>query len=403
MGVGMICAEAADAEIDAAALRQDCPVCGQRDLLHSVTFEALPVLCNALHASAASARAAATGRFAVAFCRGCTHVFNAAFEEDRIGYTQSYENSLHFSPRFVAFAEALAARLSSTYALAGKTVIDVGCGKGDFLKRLCAVSHAEGIGFDKSFEEDRGAAVPGVRFINDWFGDAYADLRPDLVSCRHVIEHIADPVAFLRMLGAHPGIRSETVFYFEVPNALYTLRDLGIWDLIYEHVSYFTPQSLCHAVEAAGFEVRDAGTSFGDQYLFIEARRAVKGPPSNGAKCGEIETLAWNFAHAYRDKVAYWHDYLAARDPEKVVVWGAGSKGITFVNVVPLAAHVGALVDVNTHKQGRFAPGTGTPVLAPDTLRNRPVEAIIIMNSLYRDEIAGIAAALGLVPEIVVA
>ena len=115
-----------------------------------------------------------------------THVFNASFEENRIGYTQSYENSLHFSPRFVAFVETLAERLSRTYALSGKTIVDTGCGKGDFLKRLSLISGAQGIGFDKSFEDNRGEAVPGVRFINDWFGDSYADLRPDLVVCRQV-------------------------------------------------------------------------------------------------------------------------------------------------------------------------------------------------------------------------
>jgi SAM-dependent methyltransferase len=390
-------------EVAPPVLRNDCPVCGRLDLLHSVTFEALPVLCNALHPNAASARAAETGRIATAFCRRCTHFFNAAFEQDRIGYTQSYENSLHFSPRFVTFVEALAERLSSTYSLAGKMVVDIGCGKGDFLKRLCAASRARGIGFDKSFEEHRGEAIAGVRFVNDWFGEAYADLRPDFVSCRHVIEHIAEPVAFLRTLRAHPGIGPETVFYFEAPNALYTLRDLGIWDLIYEHVSYFTPLSLRVAFEAAGFEVLDAGTSFGDQYLFIEAKPGATRLPAAAAETEDIEMLVRNFESAYRDKVKRWHDYLGAHDPEKTVVWGAGSKGITFVNVVPLAERIGALVDVNAYKQGRFAPGPGTPVLAPETLRDLPVQSIIVMNPLYCDEIAATAATVGLTPEIVVA
>ena len=58
----------------------------------------------------------------------------------------------------------------------------------------------------------RGEAVPGVRFVNDWFQNAYADVQPDFVSCRRVIEHIAEPVAFLRALRAHPAIQPETVF-----------------------------------------------------------------------------------------------------------------------------------------------------------------------------------------------
>jgi hypothetical protein len=379
-------------------------VCGHRNLLKSVTFEALPLLCNSLHPDAASARAAETGRFATAFCRNCTHVFNAAFEEARIGYTQSYENSLHFSPRFVAFVESLAKRLSSTYALCGKTIIDIGCGKGDFLKRLCLISGARGVGFDKSFEENRGEAIPGVGFINDWFGEAYADLRPDLVVCRQVLEHIAEPVAFLRALRANPGIGPDTVFYFEVPNVLYTLRDMGIWDLIYEHASYFTPSSLRVAFEAADFQVLDAGTSFGDQYLYIEARpNARRAAKSSSIDTAEIETLVRGFDGGYHKKLTRLTDFIASRNPQKTVVWGGGSKGITFVNVVPGADRIRAIVDVNPHKQGRFAPGTATPLVSPEALDGSSLQSIIVMNPLYRDEIASRAGELGLAPEIVVA
>jgi hypothetical protein len=383
--------------------RADCPVCGRRDLLPAIAFDALPVLCNALHPDAASARGAATGRFMLALCRDCTHAFNAAFEQDRVGYTQGYETSLHFSARFGVFAEELVKRLSGTYELAGRTVVDIGCGKGDFLKRLCAISGAQGVGFDKSFEVSRGPGIAGVEFVNDWFTDAYANLQPDFVSCRHVLEHIADPVRFLRGLRAHPGIKPETALYFEVPNALYTLRDLGIWDLIYEHVSYFTLPSLRMAFEAAGFDLIDAGTSFGEQYLYVEAIPGSVHEHSPSPEAEEIGSLVRDFDNAHRAKINRWRDYLVARDPSQVVVWGAGSKGITFVNVVPGADRLTALIDLNPHKQGRFAPGTGTPVLAPEALHGRRIESIIVMNPLYREEIAATAAALRLSPEIVVA
>ncbi|WP_287209827.1 class I SAM-dependent methyltransferase [Mesorhizobium sp.] len=398
----MACLKADGPTQSTGSIRTDCLVCGQRNLLNSVLFEALPLLCNALCADAASARAAQTGRFATTFCLGCTHVFNASFEENRIGYTQSYENSLHFSPRFVEFVETLAERLSRTYALSGKTIVDIGCGKGDFLKRLSLISGAQGIGFDKSFEDNRGDAVPGVRFINDWFGDSYADLRPDLVVCRQVLEHIAEPVKFLRALRAHPGIGPETVFFFEVPNVLYTLRDMGIWDLIYEHASYFTPASLNAAFETAGFRVLDAGTSFGDQYLYIEARPAAP-KYATSVDSREIEMLVRDFERAYRDKIERLGGYIARRNPQQIVVWGGGSKGITFVNVVPGADRIRAIIDVNPHKQGRFAPGTATPILAPEELRGQPVESIIVMNPLYREEITSLVAELGFTPEIAVA
>jgi SAM-dependent methyltransferase len=395
--------EAHEPVTNSMRLRGDCPVCRRKDLLHSVSLDAIPFSCNSLHPDAESAAAAPTGQFVLAFCRNCEHFFNAAFEDGRIGYTQNYENSLHFSPRFVAFVEDLAGRLSTAYALDGKLVVDIGCGKGDFLKRLCSTSGARGIGFDRSFEENRGDDVAGVEFINDWFSDAYPDVKPDFVSCRHVLEHIASPIAFLQGLRSHPGVEPSTVFYIEVPNALYTLRDMGIWDLIYEHVSYFTPHSLRVAMETAGFEVLDQGASFGDQYLFIEAKPSQPRMMAPYSKSEKIDALVHRFDRTYRDKVAWWRNYLATRDPEQTVVWGAGSKGITFVNIVPEGARIGALVDVNPHKQGRFAPGAGTPVVAPESLRGKPLQSIVVMNPLYRDEVAQAACKLGLSAEIIVA
>jgi SAM-dependent methyltransferase len=343
------------------------------------------------------------GDFKAEFCGSCGHFFNAAFDEGRIGYTQTYENSLHFSPRFVQFSNELVDRLSRSYTLSGKTVVDIGCGKGDFLKRLCAISGARGIGFDKSFEEDRGETSDNLLFVRDWFSDAYPDVRPDFVSCRHVLEHINEPIDFLRTLRSHPGISPETVMYFEVPNALYTLRDLGIWDLIYEHVSYFTPDSLRAAFELAGFDVLAIGSSFGEQYLYIEAKPARQAPVRTSTAAATLRTLVDDFGRAYADKVSRWNGFLAQNDPAHVAVWGAGSKGVTFVNALQAGPNIAALVDVSPYKQGRFAPRTGTAVLAPEQLTSLSIRSLIVMNPLYRDEIKAATEALGLTPAILVA
>lgn len=385
-----------------ASIRTDCPVCRRRRLLPSVTVDDLPVLCNMLAPDAESARAIPLGQLALAFCRDCAHLFNAAFEEHRVGYGEDYENSLHFSSRFEAFAAELASRLDVRYGLAGKTVAEIGCGKGDFLKRLCAMSGAMGIGFDKSFEHGRGADVPGVHFVNGWFDDT-ANVQADLIVCRQVLEHVAEPVAFLRAIAANPGVRPDTVLYLDVPNALYTLRDLGIWDLIYEHASYFTPASLEATLHAAGFEVLAIGTCFGEQYLYAEVRLARAQQRPVAADVRETEELVRAFAGAHGQKLRRWNRYLSARKPERLVVWGAGSKGTIFVNVLRDGRGVRALVDVNPHKQGCFIPRTATPVLAPEALRGEPVEAIVVMNPLYSEEIAQTARELGLIAEIVLA
>lgn len=371
--------------------RKHCPICGKGELTIILKFTA-PQLCNVLFSDRDSARATETRPVTFAYCRNCTHCFNGTFDASEIGCTQHYDSSLEHSLYFAAFAEDLVARLNRSYVLADKTIVEIGCGKGGFLKRLCTLSNSRGIGFDTSYEGDWGQPVPGVYFVKDYFSEAYADLRPDLLVCRHVLEHIAEPVKFLRSLYLHPGIRAETCAYFEVPNALYTLRGNGIWDLFYEHVSYFTKASLRMAFELAGFEVLDCGTSFGEQYLYIEVRPKPARRAASSVDQDRIRPLVNSFAEAYRAKIEHWSRYIAARAAPEIVVWGAGSKGITFVNAVPGAGDIGALVDVNPFKQGRFVPIHGTPVVSPGDLSARRPRSIIIMNPIYSDEIARMTA-----------
>ncbi len=218
-----------------------------------------------------------------------------------------------------------------------------------------------------------------------------------------MLEHIGEPVKFLNALCKRSNIGPETIFYFETPNVLYTLRDHGIWDLIYEHVSYFTEASLCMAFELAGFEVLNAGTSFSEQYAYVEARPR---PPQRLSAVGnrnEVTALINSFNKVYHAKINRWAHYIADHAAEKTVVWGAGSKGITFVNVVPGCERLGALVDLNARKQGRFAPLHGTPVVSPDDLTRQQPSSIIIMNPVYSDEIARAAAAFAPTAELVLA
>ena len=78
---------------------------------------------------------------------------------------------------------------------------------------------------------------------------------------------------------------------------------------------------------------------------------------------------------------------FAAEDRE-AVVWGAGTKGVMFLNTVPGADRTTRIVDANPRKRGRFVPGSGQEVVTPDDLRAAPPGAVVVTNPLYRDEIA---------------
>ena len=377
-----------------------CPGCGE--MAAQVFFErsSLPVHCNILWPTADAARRAPRGTMRLASCGGCGLLFNAAFDPALVTYDESYENSLHYSPRFEAYAEALARNLSERLNLRGRLVVEVGCGKGDFLRRLCQVSGARGLGIDASYDPTISPASPddAVQFVREPFSTLPGDLRPALVFCRHVLEHLPEREAFVSELAAAarraPGCR----VLIEVPNVLFTLRDLGIWDLIYEHCSYFSAPSLSRLCERAGLQVERVSSVFGDQFLCVEA--TAGGAPSSQPLVDDVKKigqLTARFCDEYERKVATWEARL--RDLQahgrKVVVWGTGSKGVTFVNTVPGGASVSALVDLNPRKQGRFVACTGQPVVDPTALRELQPDVIVVMNPLYEQEIRDVARGAG--------
>src|SRR5690606_10613893 len=90
-------------------------------------------------------------------------------------------------------------------------------------------------------------------------------------------------------------------------------------------------------------------------------------------------------AGALLDRAAEVVDDAVAAGP--VVVWGAGSKGVSFLTMVEGTDRVRAAVDINPHKRGRHVPVSGHPVVAPADLVNDPPATVIVLNPNYVDEI----------------
>jgi 2-polyprenyl-3-methyl-5-hydroxy-6-metoxy-1,4-benzoquinol methylase len=370
-----------------------CTVCDSSEVDVFAEMPGVPVLCNILWPTAEEARAVRRVTIRLAFCTNCGHIYNPDFDLALMDYSQSYENSLHFSARFQQYAEDLAQDLVERHDLRGKEIIEIGSGKGDFLEMLCELGDNRGIGFDPSY-------VPGE--TERATSEAYTDRSTDFICCRHTLEHIEDPIAFMQMVRRTIGDRDTTVF-FEVPNGLFTLQDMAIWDIIYEHCSYFTRYSLAYLFESCGFDVTDVRPTFGGQYLCIEAHPKANQEISSARTWNRPQMIAPDvaeFSQRYAAKAAADQALLTemAQDEQRVVVWGSGSKGITFLNMLPAAASIQYAVDINPRKQGMHITGTGQRIVGPAFLTDYNPDAVIVMNPLYIDEIRQTLDELGVSP-----
>jgi len=373
-----------------------CPVCSSTATTRLIHIQGVPVFCNMLWDSRVKALQAQSADIDLAFCHTCAHVYNAAFEADRMQYSPQYDNTLDYSPTFQKYIRDLAQRLVGSYRLQGKDIIEIGCGRGDFLRLLAATGQNRCLGFDPSYnsrQDEAEASDDQVSIIQDYYSEQYAHYRADFLICRQVLEHIRKPAAFLKMLRSAGAGRADPVIFAEVPNAMYTLKELGIWDLIYEHCSYFTALSLSRLFVEAGLDPINIEEAFGGQYLCIEGRPAdqerKQGQVALDLSLDEVEQSVACFADNYDHTISEWRRILTEIDQSgaKAAVWGAGSKGITFLNVLPRAEAIDFVFDINPHKQGLFVPGTGQQVVAPERIPAICPEVIIVMNPVYLDEI----------------
>lgn len=363
-----------------------CPLCESSDLLVLVERHGVPVHQNLPLPSEELARTTVRGDLRIACCRACGFVTNTAFRQELVQYGAGYENDQTHSGLFDAHVDSLIDQLVAS-GVRGCDVVEVACGQGTFLNRLCERGKNRGIGFDPAYVgPDEG---PRTRFVRRYFG-AGSGVRAEVVICRHAIEHVHRPLELLTAVREGLADVPRARVAFETPDLTWILDRVVIQDFFYEHCSYFTPETLTYAFALAGFTTESVTRLFGDQYLWLEAthRAGVSATPSrpNPAallhKIGEYRAREAERMHRLSDRL------VRLRELGPVAVWGGGAKGVTFLNLLdPDRRLVDAVIDINPKKRGLFVPGTAHPIIAIEDIAARGVRNAIVMNPNYLGEI----------------
>ena len=385
-----------------------CPSCDFRPLRGFYEARDVPVHSCLMMASREEALAFPRGDVTLAFCPRCGFITNVSYDPKYREYAPGYEDQQSFSPTFNAFTRRLARRLIDRYDLRGGDIVEIGCGKGDFLALICEMGENCGVGIDPACVAERitGPAAGRITVIQDYFSEKYADYTGDLVMCRHTLEHIAQTTEFVTIVRRGIGEREGAAVFFEVPDTMRVLRERAFWDIYYEHCSYFTPGSLARLFRRCGFAVEGIELDYDDQYLLIYARPVPERSEAVHELEETVEELSREverFSAACAGTLTRWRSTFERYEAEgrRVAIWGSGSKCVAFLTTLGIAGKVGRVVDINPHRHHMFIPGAGSEVTSPDSLREYRPDVVVVMNSIYRDEIAEMLRGMGLEPDIV--
>jgi SAM-dependent methyltransferase len=268
-------------------------------------------------------------------------------------------------------------RFVEEHGLRGKRVLEVGCGRGEFLSLLGGLDvDASGLEFSAGAVAECAAA--GLRVLQGYPGEGAAvwdDAQFDAFLLLMFLEHMPDPRAALRAIA--DNLTEGAVGLVEVPNFDMVVREAMFTEFVVDHLLYFTGATLRTTLQIAGFEVLSVD-ELRDGYVLsatVRKRRRLD---------------ASVFLERQQRLTAELRDYVDRFASGGVAVWGAGHQAFATIAMTGIARDIRYVVDSAPFKQGRFTPATHVPILAPEALESDPVDAVLIMAASYSDEVARI-------------
>ena len=72
----------------------------------------------------------------------------------------------------------------------------------------------------------------------------------------------------------------------------------------------------------------------------------------------------------------------------RAVVWGSGSKCVSFLTTMNVKDEINAIIDINPYRHGKFIPKVGKKILPPEYLKEYQPDITYVMNPIYLNEIS---------------
>ena len=265
------------------------------------------------------------------------------------------------------------------FALTGRKVIEVGCGRGEFLSILHQLPvEAHGIEFsDDSVCYCRETGLQVSAGYPTAASDEIQGSPFDAFFLLMFLEHFPDPNASLQAISRQlvPG----GVGLVEVPNFDMMVRNHLFSEFISDHLLYFSRETLAATLRWNGFDVIGTEELRDDYVLSVAVRKREPLDLSDFSR----------FQARISEELA---DFIADFPPKSVAVWGAGHQALAVLALSGISSSIRYVVDSAPFKQGKLTPATHLPVVSPESLKSDPVEAVIVMAASYSDEVVEIIA-----------
>lgn len=355
----------------------NCPICKNINLDFIYQFTDTPAMQNKVYDSLERALKEKKISFDLYGCKDCGFIFNAEFNPEKTKYSSNYDNTQDNSAYFSKYIKRLAEKLNKKYNLKDKNVVEIGCGKGGFVKILYEAGIKNIKGFDPTYLNN-GSRVDEL-VVKKYFDAKDIKDKADFIICRHTLEHIFNLAEFISSV--EKCLKKTGVMYFEFPCLEWIIKNKAFFDFFYEHCNYFSKRTTVKLFQQLKFRNIVFKYGLNGQYFQLEISRGGK------IDYRDFPLVNFNKISQFLDEqMGEYKNFISGLD--NFVIWGAGAKGVTFLNRLGISRkQCKYVIDINPNKNKKFIPVTGQMIVFPEIIKKGKIDNIIIMNPIYEKEI----------------
>ena len=269
--------------------------------------------------------------------------------------------------------------LIETYHLQGKKILEIGAGKGGFLKTLMEMEEYSIQGYGIENNSDFARIAHEVENVNVMVGN------PEKIDNNlengpfDAFVSFAYPARLINPNGMLQGIRNNLVDggigLLQVASLEHLMKPGGFFDLTVDHIAYYNEDTFRFLCQRNGFDILEHG-EIGELYIYAIVQKRKVHDLNDCWK--DVEPIAKNVKEYVNE---------AIENGEKIAVWCAGHFAFTVLSIAGIGDRISYIIDNAPFKQNHFAPASHVPIFGADHFQKEPVDKIIILGPMYVDEI----------------
>lgn len=270
--------------------------------------------------------------------------------------------------------------------LAGKSVLEIGAGSLFIAEKLTTEYGLKAYtvvdpAVSQTPSDERILVLRGYFDRETCSGAQY-----DIIMAFHCLEHVADPVQFLRDIRAVLAPGGKAVLAFPDIQKQFVIGDYNA--ILHEHMSYFTPDSACRLMTNCGFKIIEVALSHDCIRLLAEA--AQQDNINLPLVTVPMDPLLSMAAASFQQNLQVIDQLLGkALESGKKVAFHGATNGLN--NILYLTGLTDEkrfwVFDGDGNKRGKFVPACPSPVRHSEDPLYRKMELVLVSAVTFFDEI----------------